>query len=70
MRAFTHDVESTELGPDELAAYAGLVKELCYPDLQSALSAWLSDIQYAQTAYASTYVGRQVERLWRTESRM
>ena len=70
MRAFTHDVESTELTPGEISAYALLVRSACYPDLQAMMSAWLSEMTQPQIVSVCDYAGRQVERMWRAESRM
>lgn len=70
MRAFTHDFESVELTSDEMSAFGELVKSACYPDLQNMLSAWLASTAKAQIPSVCDYAGRQVERMWRTESTM
>jgi len=70
MRAFTNDVESTELSAKEMKTFGQLVKFACYPDLQERLSLWLARIKREQSDSVSEGAARQVQRMWRTESRM
>jgi hypothetical protein len=70
MRAFTHDLESVDLTPDEMNAFGTLVKAACYPDLQHTISAWLALTSGKKSTGVCDQASRQVERMWRTESRM
>jgi hypothetical protein len=70
MRAFVIDAESVELTEEECAEYAALTGWLCYPDLQHRVSLWFASIARPQPDSVRDHICRQVERSWRTESRM
>jgi len=70
MRAFTYDLESVELTPGEMDAFGTLVKAACYPDLQRTISTWLAMTAGSKSPGVCDQASRQVERMWRTESRM
>ena len=70
MRPYTYDVESTDLTDEEVSAYAHLVKFACHPDYQHDLSTWLSKVARELPASVIEYTARQVETMWRVESRL
>jgi hypothetical protein len=70
MRAFTYDVESTELTKTECAAFAGVVRDLCYRAEQHQVSVILACNCRPQGDSNQEIVHRQARRMWRTEARL
>jgi tRNA U38,U39,U40 pseudouridine synthase TruA len=70
MRPFTYDVESTDLTDEEVSAFAHLVQFTCHRDFQHDLSTWLSKVARKLPSSVCDYTARQVQEMWRVESRL
>ena len=66
MRAFTWDVESTDLTDSELVAFSQLVTEACHTSIQASLSAQLAMVTRPYQETTIDAVQRQARQLWRT----
>lgn len=70
MRAFTFDVESVDLTPDETVAFSQLVIETCRRDVQRSLSAILASVTRPYEETTINAVHGQARWMWRTEVRL